>query len=172
MKTYASIILSVLLNVTAFAADADQTISLLSSNVATCKDEMFHFRVTYSDVHCDTNGLRFTQTLLHKESQASGPGSGSYKVVIVCALPLDILKSAKREVLIDEGIGHNTQVRIELPEKTPPTFAKITTEIINDEGKKTVETNDAADGPPFCNIYFSDSKTAKDWNEALSKHLK
>ena len=149
-------------------------VSLLATNVATCRDEMFHFRVSFSDVQLGTDEFRFVQTMFHKEVE------GSFKVTTKYALPLKLLKSSTREVLTNEGIGKNTLVRIKLPKNTPSTALTGTTETINSEGKRTVETitiensGVKTDGELHynCDIYFPNSKAATEWNDKLSELLK
>jgi hypothetical protein len=157
----------------AFVATAqaeDLVINLLGTNVAACRDEIFTFRVTYSDVHLGKTEFGFTQTMLDKEE-----GDGSYKVVMKCALPLSILKASDRHIMTNEGIGKNTLVRIMLPDTTPHSVIsaaiKVTTETTDRKGNKKKESIDGGDSNE-CDIYFSDVKTAMAWNDALTKRLK
>ena len=158
------IFLSVMLIVLGLAAQAEeQLVSLLTQNKAICRDEMFTFQVTYSDISTDGYNFRFTTTMLHKEEL------GQYKVSIICSLPWKLVKEAKREVLTNNGIGKNTFVRLYLSREMNSSAILITTEITDSEGKVKTETR----GPnsPNIEIYFPDQKAAQTWNEELTKYL-
>ena len=155
----------------------EPVVSLLKHNVGTWRDEIFHFRVTYSDVELGTNGFNFTQTMLLQESE------GSYKITSKCSLSLKSLKSSDHEVLINEGIGKNTLVRIKLSKDLPSPTMSASLETIDSEGKKVVKTasteelataTEIIDGKEYYvfDICFPDEESATDWNDSLSKCLK
>jgi len=158
-----------------FASTSDAVepvVSMLATNVAHCRDEIFDFRVTFSDVNLDKKEFRFTETMLHKEEE------GSMKVVMKYKLPLTILKASKSEVK-GSLIGRNTFVRIKLPQNTPSTAIASTIETIDSEGKKTVEKKSfkeysETDGNETffaVDVYFPDKGAATKWNEEFSKML-
>jgi len=157
----------------------EPVVSLLKHNVGTWRDEIFHFRVTYSDVELGANEFRYTETMLHQEDE------GSYKVTMKYALPLKSLKSSKHEVLTYEGIGKNTVVRIKLPKDFPRPVVSGSTETVDSKGIKTVEAKtlsaeeivasaEKIDGKEYYvfDICFPDEEPATAWDDALSKCLK
>lgn len=137
---------------------------LLAATTAVHRDEIFTFHVTYSDVHLLTNEFQFVQTLLHEEEL------GSYKVVVTCRLPLGSLKAASRTVLVNDGIGRNTFVRIALPDATPASAISIHTELVAEDGSRKTETRQL----PFmqCDLDFPDQEAADAWNRALAEALR
>jgi len=138
--------------------------SILESTNAISKDEMFRFKISYSNVHMNNEGLSFLGTMLHKDEQ------GEYKITVDCKIPLKFLLESKREVLSNHGIGKNTLVLIRLPKDIPPSFANIKRELTSINGEKKIESNQAQ--MPNCEIYFPDVKSASTWNDCLTEKIK
>ena len=158
------IFLSAMFIVLGLAAQAEEQLaSLLNQNKAFFRDEMFIFKVTYSDISIDGDDFRFTSTMLNKEEL------GQYKITIKCNLPWKFVKKAKREVLTDYGIGKNTLIKLSLPKGMNHFAISITTEITDSEGKVKTETR--GQNSPDIEIYFPDQKAAQNWNEELTKYL-
>ena len=99
MKTIMSLLACLVLVVDAHAED--RLVTLLSTNVATYRDEMFQFRVTYSDLKVGKNAFAFTQTMIHTEEL------GSVKAVIKYNIPESVLKRSTYEVLSKSGVVNN-----------------------------------------------------------------
>ena len=159
MKTIMSLLACLVLVVDAHAED--RLVTLLSTNVATYRDEMFQFRVTYSDLKVGKNAFAFTQTMIHTEEL------GSVKAVIKYNIPESVLKRSTYEVLSKSGVGKNTMVRITLPDATPTSVVSTTVETIDENGNKKTEKRGLE--LPQCDIYFPDDKSAKEWNDELTK---
>lgn len=124
---------------------------------------MFSFKISYSNVHMNNEGLCFVETMLHKDDQ------GEYKITIDCNIPLKFLLESKREVLSNHGIGKNTLVLIKLPKDISPSFANIKRESTASNGEKRIESNQAQ--LPICEIYFPDVKDANNWNDCLTEKI-
>ena len=161
MKTLLLIFICMVSNLQAMAEE--KLVTLLSNSIASYRDEMFRYEVKYTDVKLENGGLSYTQTMAAKDE------TGSIKVIVKHNILGKFLKASKHKVLTNEGIGKNVFVEINLPDETPESAISITTEIIDETGKKTTTTRESE--MLECRIYFKDEKTAQEWSDELKRYL-
>ena len=129
-------------------------VTTLESTTGQFQDEIFKFKVTYTNVVIDKKILKFHQQSSHQES------SGSYSTSLDVTVPLGSLKSENVSFIPNEGVGKNIVVKVSYPDSN--TFVMFEGEaktVIN--GTKAVKIEKIKDGYNFYNFNFSDKKEAQ-----------
>ena len=137
----------------------------LAETTGWARDEIYNFKVTYSNVRIDKGNLCFDLRMAHNEHM------GSYTITGHCKFPIATLKEAKREVEITE-LMHNSTVNIKIIKGSKPleiageveTRDKSNHLIGSKKSFKKLENQ--------FSFFFSTQQEAKKWNNELSDFLK
>jgi hypothetical protein len=144
---------------------SQNALEALSKTTGIARDEMFTFKVTYSNVKILKGNLCFTQHMIHKESL------GTLKITMKCRVPLKAIMEADRAFIAENGIGRNPVVSIKMRDGSFPFELEIERETKDGNGKliKPVETNKTKSS--FWTINFSTAKDAEKWNDKFTEFL-
>ena len=160
---YCIIIFSAILLSSCTQTPLHNTLVELNNTTGISRDEIFIFKVTYSNISLNKDSLKFTQTFRHKETD------GTLKATINWTLPKSGLKKAKHGIDKSKGIGKNIIVWI-TPNNSQSIYGiELKHELRGKDGKLIKPIKSSSRKANQCEIYFSNVKDAEHWNKSLGE---